>query len=102
MSLKPLGRFDEDGEEVVGWVWRKKFYPAAEAKMKSGNVYFAVSDDYQNGTRGKWMAWRAPLEVDEAIGEPLFPAGSQPLTDSEERAVQKAYEKRNPWLFRNV
>lgn len=97
---RPLTTYNEDGDEVVRWAWRKKFFSTNDAKAKSGDVYYTIKEDYVGGTRGKWIAWRAPLEADEA-GQVLFSAGSQPLTPQETEQVQRAYEQRNWQLYRS-
>lgn len=77
---RPLTTYNEDGDEVVRWDWRKKFFSNTDAKAKNSDVYYTIKEDYVNGTRGKWIAWRAPLEAEQ---------------------VQRSYEQRNWQLYRS-
>lgn len=101
MTTKPVIHHDEDGDECIAWGWRKKFFSNADAKAKSSDVYYTIGEDYVDGTRGKWMAWRAPLEQDEVTGQLVFSAGTQQLTPEEAYQVQRQFEQRNWQLYRS-
>lgn len=89
-KLEPVVHL-EDGQEVVAWRWRKKYFtkrsPGASYRHDGG--WFTLSSD----SGGSWIAWQDVARKSED-GQITYSEGSQPVTVAEYEKLDKMLAER--------